>query len=104
MSKHTPTPWEVGDTGDGWNISATLADANGVRIHRVARKLDSEADAAYIVRAVNAHEQLVEALRDVLSVARNRIQGGDVEKRSMREQIDICNAAAAALRAAGVEP
>lgn len=64
---HTPTPWTQGFT------SRDVAFVNGG--HVVVCKCDvgsntAEADpranAAFIVRAVNAHESLVAALQDIL--------------------------------------
>jgi hypothetical protein len=61
---HTPTPWAVDDRGlihepfFGGDIFAQVYERN------------REANAAFIVRAVNAHDDLVAALED----ARGRLQ------------------------------
>lgn len=58
--KHTPTPWRYRDLGD---TLAIYGPGNSMPHARVPRDRDSKADAAYIVRCVNAHEALVDALR-----------------------------------------
>jgi hypothetical protein len=66
VSKYTPGPWHQGKGqaasiiygADGWAI------ANCVVYHRHA-KATAEDTAAYIVRAVNAHEAMVQALEMV---------------------------------------
>lgn len=54
MDKHTPTPWIL--DGD-WILKD---DDTPV----AAAHVNAEANAAYIVRACNAHERLVEALKE----------------------------------------
>lgn len=69
--KHTPTPWTVGMYG-------ASADFRAIDIHAAVCKPDgallatcgpfdeeSKADAAFIVRAVNSHEALLDALKAV---------------------------------------
>ena len=65
MSKHTPTPWSVDDTRLGimagyQSIAQTFRDRSKTIADREA---EAQANAAFIVRACNAHEQLVEALK-----------------------------------------
>lgn len=87
MSKHTPTPWGVPDGGTQPTITtadeskhiATMADTGD----------EMEANAAFIVRAVNCHEALVAALKGLV-------------ERGTDSPVHL--AAEAALRAAGVEP
>jgi hypothetical protein len=54
MSEHTKTPWHV-DSVDPAFVS--------VRVNAIA-------NAAYIVRAVNAHEALVEALEGIIHIGK----------------------------------
>ena len=58
---HTPTPWTLGKSCDGFltvtNGSATICTVGEADIFD-----DIEADAAYIVRAVNSHAALTAAL------------------------------------------
>lgn len=76
--KHTKTPtpwraWRMPDDRPGlWEISAD--HPNGVQSHIATLKNDampteSEANAALIVRAVNAHEALVSALEAIVKWA-----------------------------------
>ncbi len=74
--KHSPTPWNVGIEQDEARRFPTVAircdnekHGNGVVGFEIAemsgRGGNQESDAAYIVRAVNAHEKLIEALNAV---------------------------------------
>lgn len=90
MSKHTPTPWAMDDTrllirSGGHLVAEAFRDC----LKSIAdREAEAQANAAMIVRAVNAHDALVEALRV--------IAGGGYD--------DAVLVAERALRAAGVEP
>jgi len=68
MSEHTPTPWEVA-TGHPSRGLFVLGppDEHGYapQICEVDKTEDMEANAAFIVRAVNSHEALVAALEAV---------------------------------------
>lgn len=59
MTNHTPTPWEV----DGDEIRTP--EPQGYLVARVTGETDQEAcaTARFIVRAVNAHEELLFALK-----------------------------------------
>ena len=64
---HTPTPWKY---REGWECYQ-LCSANGMPIGltdypsdgRNIFREEAEANAAHIVRCINVHDQLVEALR-----------------------------------------
>ena len=80
MSAHTPTPWRVLE-----NTRGLIVPADGDGSHRVASTVDrvayerdpdnyhddnaarDEANAARIVKCVNAHDELVEALKTALA-------------------------------------
>lgn len=76
---HTPTPWMVSHADVAgpaqqlvW-IDAEVAPSEGIAdlYHRTKDgefvvKRDAEANAAFIVRAVNAHDDLVAALRQII--------------------------------------
>lgn len=75
MNAHTPTPWTLGDSygaGKGYAICAgpqVLARVVGFGYPTgIGRHLQSDANAALIVRAVNAHAALVEAIEAVRAV------------------------------------
>ncbi len=61
MNKHTPTPWHIRDVD-----TYTIRSQHGCEVARAARHHipadEIKANAAFIVRAVNAHDALVEAL------------------------------------------
>ena len=63
-AEHTPTPWIRRESKSDviW-----IEDGNGrVVMHNSSVKdPEDQANAAFIVRAVNAHEELVEALREI---------------------------------------
>lgn len=98
MTDHTPTPWVVKSFPTKYpdlrtyNVNAPFGwrEANGkYRCCGVASGLDSAADAALIVRAVNAHADLVAALRRMVDWNDNDQGSGKLE--------DAINAARAAL-------
>ena len=71
--KHTPTPWVI--------FKAGIGEENGDGIASLWREGDErEANAALIVRAVNAHEALVEALESLLLFRSSGDPGGDFER------------------------
>ena len=72
--KHTPLPWDR----DGFNLSSVIALDSGRRYFRICScsfdksikdtslQIEDElANAAFIVKCVNSHYELVEALRNV---------------------------------------
>jgi hypothetical protein len=68
--KHTSTPWRI--ERETSNIIAGI-DNKEIRVLTVNGAVDDEkidlANAAFIVRAVNAHGELVQALREIESMA-----------------------------------
>lgn len=98
QATHTPTPWYVDERGNirqqsTGNVLADMQD--GTRVNRESRisKREMEANAAFIVRACNSHEKLVEALKGMLVPHE---KGWNVTDWEIR-----CEAARAALREAG---
>ena len=57
MSAHTPVPW----THDGWH---RVQDSSG---RAVIADTEEMADAAHIVRCVNAHAELVAVLQNIVA-------------------------------------
>lgn len=69
MTKHTPTPWEVftdNETGL-FSIGRKTSDYSGTEYGIVAESIDLKANAEFIVRAVNNHQALVEALNELVN-------------------------------------
>jgi hypothetical protein len=63
-TKHTPTPWQARSVRhDLGRYEIGSVDLNGAGDY--AALAYSAADAAHIVRCVNAHDELVAALRDL---------------------------------------
>jgi len=63
--KHAPTPWHLASTADGY---FTCIERDDRLIARCGSSdfLQAERDAAFVVRAVNAHEELIDTLRMVI--------------------------------------
>ncbi len=69
MSKHTETPWRS-YSGNGWHEIHIVTAPVGARHHIVATLPSTyvthsqwQANAEFIVRACNTHQQLVDALK-----------------------------------------
>jgi hypothetical protein len=74
MTEHTPTPWYADpDLRDGmeWNIHIVQHDDPNMRVCFMTSDGPSEANAAFIVKAVNAHGELVAAARKALNYIEN---------------------------------
>lgn len=94
-TEHTPTPWKVVGPGEGWGRDVAVVPATGddrAIFHRYAIGND-EANAAFIVRAANAHEALVAALIRADAVIRSYYIGGNPREGADRS----CTETAAAL-------
>lgn len=76
---HTPTPWALNEP-----IKTEIVSGYGSTDIGVAQNL-READAAFIVRAVNSHEELVKALKDVLFVLKGQAEHGNFLDSSERD-------------------
>jgi hypothetical protein len=74
-SRHTPTPWSLNEqTVKSPPYELTVAFCGGAAgcsgtDGRIITRQEAEANAALIVRAVNAHDDLVAALRNLISMA-----------------------------------
>jgi hypothetical protein len=87
MTDHTPTPWRV-ISGDDYYIAADAypkefighfkGDDTGDYVAYVGNRPKDfgEANAAFIVKAVNNHDALVKALEDLLEIEDARIATG----------------------------
>ncbi len=88
MTEHTPTPWEIGAcgtsirAGEGGEIHIGSTHAGHGTFYSV------QANAAFIVRAVNNHERLLTALRQIQETAEHDIQRGIVPDDSIVWQIE----------------
>ena len=81
MSKHTPIPWETNYTGNIWgDIDNPEHDGDFPLLARVelweASPHDEEAkaNAVFICKAVNCHDELIEACQDLIVVLRTQAQ------------------------------
>ena len=68
MTEHTPTPWQISDARTV-DDTAMIVGGEGFEFGLIA-DVTEDYDAAFIVKAVNAHDALVEALK----LARARIE------------------------------
>ncbi len=74
MSNHTPGPWQLGKNGDQCARNHAICSGPVVIAKVYGRGYpagegwspESEADAAFIVRACNSHEELLAALEDCI--------------------------------------
>lgn len=95
-AKHTPTPWMHEHTKDKETNSVDIYNIDGACIATVRSNHGydvREANAAYIVKAVNCHEQLVEAL------VRAQCELGDPTPEGIKIALQEINAALAAAEA-----
>ncbi len=69
--KVSPRPWRYRETVVGWNERIGLYDASHGRIADLNG--GAESVVAHIVRCVNAHDGLVEALREARYELRNEL-------------------------------
>lgn len=84
---YTPAPWRA----DGLTIE-TLDGGNIGLMNLARKKAVSEANAAFIVLAVNNHEALIEALR---AIADQEFIAAHSEETRMKDMADIARAALA---------
>lgn len=94
--QHTPGPWSAKDSVNVYHEGRHIADCGchteGVPLHI---GLENAANAAFIVRACNAHDELVEALTLCLSALDEYAgRSGALEERRL---------ARAAIKKAGIE-
>lgn len=85
--KHTALPWKIGEDqwtieGKNWgNCWITVAKPYG------ENEQNRDANAQYIVKAVNCHEELVEALKRAIDI----IDSQEVERALKMREEDYCN-------------
>lgn len=64
--KHSDLPWRIDCSESSSNYGATIITSSKVKAKKVAARLggpDRDANAAFIVKACNAHDKLVAALQ-----------------------------------------
>lgn len=84
MMKHTPTPWRAYDNGHYWQIDTTSAEWTYGQVADVCSSKymypmpygtppvsHEKANAEFIVRAVNCHDDLLGALQELADVSRS---------------------------------
>lgn len=90
---HTPTPWEM-DMENPTEPKYYIQSKTGIYIAEVSSDASNEeafANATYIVKAVNAHEKLVEASKAILNELRN-LRDDEPSKWNELVSIELCNA------------
>jgi hypothetical protein len=95
--KHTPLPWRQGQVGVAIEIEGARGETVGVTLEAV--------DAALIVRAVNAHAGLLEALERLAKVDLLWAWDGSLTieencERARKQIASVANAALAKVRGA----
>lgn len=92
---HTPTPWKRGD--------ANLCDTDGYAVlyAGVGGKGSFSANLDFALRAVNAHDELVAALKDARISFANLVDYWGIPRDETDKQIDAIDAALAKARGEG---
>lgn len=70
---HTPTPWKVKETVKSFSTGAHSVEMGEIWLEDESMRIATgllRKDAAFIVRAVNAHEEMLTALKACLSSLR----------------------------------
>lgn len=89
VAPHTPTPWIAKPHKGDIKLMATIGGADGIQIAYTTPE-----NAAFIVRACNSYEELLEALKEIQKLTSQRIQGIPLAR--MRHRVsDIANEAIA---------
>lgn len=76
---HTPTPWEFQEFEIVHEIQKGLVQSVPIYTNRIAGTLNpcsddwdtAQANAAYIVKCVNAHEELLKSLKEMIAAEKN---------------------------------
>ena len=105
--KHTPTPWEICNNyikKVGGAVIATTARNNAMcRYEAEPGSLADAANAAFIVRTVNNHEQLIDAIKLLLNAYEGLIEDTHPELKNYKQEFPTIKKAKAAIEAAGGE-
>jgi hypothetical protein len=109
VAKHTPTPWKVDSVDESFvsysndGYEEELAEFFNVDEGDGFKSLGGAiANAEFTVRAVNAHDKLVEALSFYIAVCGNT--GYALDQQSAEEAYDLAQAALALARGEAVRP
>jgi len=92
---HSPTPYSAAEGDDNLGPNACFAwgsilDADGLKVCRIWNDADwngrgkPEDNAAFIVRACNAHDDLVAALREIAAVRPGNEDNAEANRRRRR--------------------
>ena len=106
-TQHTPTPWYISETRlkttieiyiDGWGYTLADCDASHSSLADKVGIEEVEANAAFIVKAVNCHDELLKALEGMLQIFL------DVDDSADFENMKTVKAARAAIAKAESNP
>jgi hypothetical protein len=105
MTDTTPRPWGLFEVdGDGFAITSQVVHTNskgGTWKEYVAQMIPNSADAALIVTAVNAHDDLVKALEDFTNTYSEELQEHGYSLEEADEHDLIARARSALAKAKG---
>lgn len=103
MSKHTPTPWGIGPYGEVFQDKGEFyglrdrVELTGFSLTTGAANPEAVANTEHIVRCVNSHDALVQALRDTLDFYERHSNRWDgINGRHPHEVVEQARAALAA--------
>ena len=94
--EHTPTPWTVFNPDNDQHIGDYLEIYHeSILIADVLRPgpVDAKANAAFIVKAVNSHEELLESLQSIV----DRLEGAEEMERVLSAKWDAIDEAKTAI-------
>jgi hypothetical protein len=101
MSEHTATPWAADpDTRAGmeWNVHIVEAANLDNRVCFMTSGPEGEINAAHIVKCVNAHEALVNALEEIRNTPFSMVNDSESLRHTIRVIQHISGAALASLK------
>jgi hypothetical protein len=93
MAEHSPTPWAADpDDREGyeWNIHIVQESDHDMRVCFMTSGSEAVPNAAFIIRCVNDHDELVAAIRfaDTRAVSRAAYPHACEEDKQLRDLID----------------
>lgn len=94
---HTPTPWKINKQDTGMNDSGTIEGGGIIIVPDVYGESKERADgnAAHIVRCVNNHDALLQALKTVIDVTTVYHRNDTTGRPWLKQALDAIQAAEA---------
>jgi len=92
--KHTPTPWKIAYEGDAEKCKPAIIMARSleIRVSRAEDFGDPLPDAAFIVKVVNCHEELVKVIQHYIFLQSQSYDDATWRRANVRAQLAIAKA------------